>query len=88
MKILVTGCCGFIGSHTSEKLLELNHQVVGIDIMNDYYYSTLLKYDNKNKKKVIGVGNNQNLKREITLNGMIKKNPIFSKEGGLLRPFF
>ena len=49
------------------------------DIRDDYYYSTLLKYDNKDKEKVIGVGNNQNLKREITLNGMIKKNPIFSK---------
>lgn len=37
MKILITGCCGFIGSHTCEKLLQLNHDVVGIDIMNDYY---------------------------------------------------
>lgn len=37
MKILVTGCCGFIGSHTCEKLLQLDYDVVGIDIMNDYY---------------------------------------------------
>lgn len=37
MKILVTGCCGFIGSHTCEKLLQLNYEVAGIDIMNDYY---------------------------------------------------
>jgi UDP-glucuronate 4-epimerase len=37
MLILVTGCCGFIGSHTCEKLLKLNYEVIGIDIMNDYY---------------------------------------------------
>jgi UDP-glucuronate 4-epimerase len=37
MKILITGCCGFIGSHTCEKLLQLGYEVVGIDIMNDYY---------------------------------------------------
>ena len=37
MLILVTGCCGFIGSHTCEKLLKLNYNVVGIDIMNNYY---------------------------------------------------
>lgn len=37
MKILVTGCAGFIGSHLCEKLLSLKHIVYGIDIMNDYY---------------------------------------------------
>lgn len=37
MKILVTGCCGFIGYHLSKKLLNLNHTIIGIDNMNDYY---------------------------------------------------
>ena len=37
MRILVTGCCGFIGSHTTEKLLQEGYQVLGIDNMNDYY---------------------------------------------------
>ena len=37
MKILVTGCAGFIGSHLCEKLLSLNHIVYGIDNFNDYY---------------------------------------------------
>ena len=37
MKILVTGCAGFIGSHVSEKLLQLGYEVVGIDNINSYY---------------------------------------------------
>lgn len=37
MKILVTGCAGFIGSHVSEALLEAGHDVVGIDAFIPYY---------------------------------------------------
>jgi len=37
MKILVTGSAGFIGYHLAKKLLELGHEVVGIDNLNDYY---------------------------------------------------
>jgi nucleoside-diphosphate-sugar epimerase len=37
MKIVVTGAAGFIGSHLSEKLKELGHDVVGIDCFTDYY---------------------------------------------------
>tara|TARA_R110002012_G_scaffold34820_8_gene100075 strand:- start:16850 stop:17875 length:1026 start_codon:yes stop_codon:yes gene_type:complete len=35
--ILVTGVAGFIGFHTTQKLLELGYNVVGIDNINDYY---------------------------------------------------
>lgn len=31
MKAIVTGCCGFIGSHLTERLLEEGHTVIGID---------------------------------------------------------
>ncbi len=37
MKILVTGAAGFIGSKLSEELLARGDDVVGIDILNDYY---------------------------------------------------
>ena len=41
MKIIVTGCCGFIGSHLTEKLINSGYEVVGIDNMNDYYSSDI-----------------------------------------------
>ena len=37
MKILVTGCAGFIGMHTALRLLGDGHEVVGVDNLNDYY---------------------------------------------------
>jgi len=37
MKILVTGTAGFIGYHLANKLLELGHEVIGLDNINDYY---------------------------------------------------
>lgn len=35
--ILITGGAGFIGSHLSEKLMELGHNIIIIDSFNDYY---------------------------------------------------
>ena len=37
MKTLVTGTAGFIGYHTANRLLDRGDEVVGIDIVNDYY---------------------------------------------------
>lgn len=37
MKILVTGCAGFIGMHLCERLLAAGTDVIGVDNMNDYY---------------------------------------------------
>ena len=55
MKILLTGCAGFIGYHTTYKFLDKNFKVLGIDNINSYY-SKKLKRDRlsnllKHKKK-------------------------------------
>lgn len=44
LRVLITGCCGFIGFHLTNKLLSKNYFVMGIDNMNDYY-DVKLKYD-------------------------------------------
>ncbi len=54
MTILVTGSAGFVGFHTTLRLLERGETVVGLDNVNDYYDVTLkearlailYKYDN------------------------------------------
>ena len=35
--ILVTGCAGFIGFHTTKRLLEQDHLIIGLDNLNNYY---------------------------------------------------
>jgi len=42
MRILITGCSGFIGFHLTEKLLKM-HDVFGIDSLNRYYSVELKK---------------------------------------------
>ena len=37
MRILVTGCAGFIGSNITERLLKDGHYVTGIDNFDPYY---------------------------------------------------
>ena len=48
MKILVTGSAGFIGYHLCKKLIEKDHDVIGIDNMNNYY-DVNLKNDRLNQ---------------------------------------
>ena len=48
MKVLITGAAGFIGFHTSLRLTQLNHDVVGVDNLNDYY-DVSLKNDRLNQ---------------------------------------
>ncbi len=44
MKVLVTGAAGFIGMHTTKKLLDEGYNVIGLDNMNNYYDPKLKEY--------------------------------------------
>ena len=44
MRILLTGCAGFIGAKTAELLLEQGHEVIGVDNLNDAYDPTLKRW--------------------------------------------
>ncbi len=46
MKILVTGCAGFIGSHLTERLLAASHQVIGLDSFDTTLYGAEIKKEN------------------------------------------
>ena len=37
MKVLVTGCAGFIGMHCAQRLLARGDEVIGIDNLSPYY---------------------------------------------------
>ena len=50
LKILVTGAAGFIGYHTSLRLLDRGDTVIGLDNLNDYY-DPQLKLDRLAKLK-------------------------------------
>jgi UDP-glucuronate 4-epimerase len=41
MRVLVTGSAGFIGFHVAQALLGRGDEVVGLDVVNDYYDVTL-----------------------------------------------
>lgn len=43
MKVLVTGAAGFIGFHLIRRLIEEGNEVIGIDVINEYY-DVNLKY--------------------------------------------
>ena len=44
MKVLITGVAGFIGYHLARRLIDLQHNVFGIDNLNRYY-DVRLKHD-------------------------------------------
>jgi len=64
MRILVTGCAGFIGSHLVDKLLEQGYEVIGIDCFTDYYSKEIKEKNIENALK----NNNFKLIEEDILN--------------------
>lgn len=73
-KILITGVGGFIGFHTTKKLLENGHHIIGIDNMNNSYDTTLKEY---RLSKLIHFSNFKFYKQDVTEFEELKK--IFSE---------
>ncbi len=77
--IVVTGSAGFIGFHTSKKLLEIGVNVIGIDNFNDYYDPLLKESRNsileeyKNFKIYRGDLSNLTFVKQIFKNNKIDK---------------
>lgn len=54
MRILLTGAAGFVGSHLSERLIELGHEVVGVDRFSDYYPRALKEQNIERLREMSG----------------------------------
>lgn len=77
LRILITGCAGFIGYHLSNSLLNKGYYIVGIDNLNNYY-DVKLKEDRL--KELNKFDNFKFIKGDITdenvINDIFKKNKI------------
>ena len=69
MKVLITGCAGFIGYHLCSKMLNEGYNVFGVDNLNSYYdvklkkrRLSLLKKNKNFKFKKIDISNFDKLK--------------------------
>ena len=62
MNILVTGSAGFIGFHLTRKLLEINHKVICVDSLNQYYDVNL----KKDRLAVLGISIAENKKKFLS----------------------
>ena len=65
MKYLVTGCCGFIGSHLTEKLVKnKKNKVIGIDNLSSGNIKNIKGFINRKNFKFLKTDlNNKNLKK-------------------------
>ena len=78
VKILLTGCAGFIGFHITKKFIENNYNVIGIDNLNNYYSIELKK---KRLEKLESNRRNKNFKfYKIDLCEKEKLINLFEKE--------
>ncbi|MBU7218150.1 NAD-dependent epimerase [Staphylococcus gallinarum] len=74
MKILITGAAGFIGSHLAKKLIAQQHEVIGVDNINDYY-SVSLKED-----RLKSIGDNHFTFYKLKLEDYEDLKEVFIKE--------
>ena len=63
MRILITGTAGFIGSALCLKLLDIGHEIIGIDNHNDYYDP---KIKDERLKRIIKYSNYKHYKEDLS----------------------
>ncbi len=74
MKYLVTGCCGFIGSHLTERLLQNKKNfVIGIDNLSSGNLNNIKNFANKKNFKFIKI----DLNNKILINKISKVDCVF-----------
>ena len=83
MKILITGCCGFIGFNFTNSLAKSNKniKIVGIDNLNNYYSINLKKKRLKILSKIVSIKtkNKNILKKVFKIYNQISKKIIISE---------
>lgn len=79
MKILITGTAGFIGFHLTRRLLKDDHEIVGLDNINDYY-STELKKDRLRETGIENFKENDLVTSSLNSNYRFIKTDLENKE--------
>jgi UDP-glucuronate 4-epimerase len=74
LKILITGSAGFIGYHLVERLVQTEYEIIGLDVINDYY-DLRVKYGRLDKCGIYL----QNIKHNVLLQSEQYKNYKFIK---------
>ena len=74
MKILITGCCGFIGFNFAMLQLQKKIKIIGIDNLNNYYSVKLKKERLKKLKKFKNFEfNKKDLTNKLFVKNLFKK---------------
>jgi UDP-glucuronate 4-epimerase len=77
MRILVTGCAGFIGSKVSEILARDGHEVIGVDNINDAYDPRLKRWRLNQLRAVEGLTFHElDITHAAALHEAVRRHPV------------
>lgn len=77
MRILVTGCAGFIGSRVTEALIRGGHEVVGVDNLNDAYDRRLKEWRLARLRELSGLSwHSLDILEQDALRQLLRSHPV------------